>query len=102
MLATAPTLLGELVGAGCATIEGKALSAPGSVELLLPLRPVVYDIAGTYNLVTALRVPADDPAIEAAYESGSDEHIAAVIELMDQRHANQQAVTGQFMAAGRT
>ena len=30
------------------------------------------------------------------------EHIAAVGRLMDQRHANQQAVTGQFMAAGRT
>lgn len=41
-------------------------------------------------------------AIEAAYESGNAEHIAAVIRLMDQRHANQQAVTGQFMAAGRT
>jgi hypothetical protein len=39
--------------------------------------------------------------IEAAYESGNDEHIAAVDRLMDQRHANQQAVTGQFMAAGR-
>jgi hypothetical protein len=41
-------------------------------------------------------------AIEAAYESGDADHIAAVIRLMDQRHANQQAVTGQFMAAGRT
>ena len=41
-------------------------------------------------------------AIEAAYESGDAEHIAAVVALMDQRHANQQAVTGQFMAAGRT
>lgn len=41
-------------------------------------------------------------AIEAAYESGDSDHIAAVIELMDQRHANQQAVTGQFQAAGRT
>ena len=41
-------------------------------------------------------------AIEAAYESGNAEHIAAVGRLMDQRHANQQAVTGQFMAAGRT
>ena len=40
-------------------------------------------------------------AIEAAYESGDAEHIAAVGRLMDQRHANQQAVTGQFMAAGR-
>ena len=41
-------------------------------------------------------------AIEAAYDSGNAEHIAAVGQLMDQRHANQQAVTGQFMAAGRT
>jgi len=41
-------------------------------------------------------------AIEAAYESGEAGHIAAVMELMDQRHANQQAVTGQFQAAGRT
>ena len=41
-------------------------------------------------------------AIEAAYDSGNTEHIAAVGQLMDQRHANQQAVTGQFMAAGRT
>jgi hypothetical protein len=41
-------------------------------------------------------------AIEAAYESGDADHIAAVMTLMDQRHANQQAVTGQFMAAGRT
>ena len=41
-------------------------------------------------------------AIEAAYESGDSDHIDAVMRLMDQRHANQQAVTGQFMAAGRT
>jgi hypothetical protein len=41
-------------------------------------------------------------AIEAAYESADPDHIAAVIALMDERHANQQAVTGQFMAAGRT
>ncbi len=41
-------------------------------------------------------------AIEAAYESGDADHIAAVGRLMDQRHANQQSVTGQFMAAGRT
>ena len=40
-------------------------------------------------------------AIEAAYESGDADHIDAVGRLMDQRHANQQAVTGQFMAAGR-
>ena len=40
-------------------------------------------------------------AIEAAYASGDAGHIAAVGRLMDQRHANQQAVTGQFMAAGR-
>jgi tetratricopeptide (TPR) repeat protein len=40
-------------------------------------------------------------AIEAAYESGDADHIAAVGRLMDQRHANQQSVTGQFMAAGR-
>jgi hypothetical protein len=41
-------------------------------------------------------------AIEAAYASGNADHIASVGRLMDQRHANQQAVTGQFMAAGRT
>jgi hypothetical protein len=41
-------------------------------------------------------------AIEAAFESADADHIAAVIALMDERHANQQAVTGQFMAAGRT
>lgn len=41
-------------------------------------------------------------AVEAAYASGNADHIAAVGRLMDQRHANQQAVTGQFMAAGRT
>ncbi len=40
-------------------------------------------------------------AIEAAYESGDSGHIDAVGRLMDQRHANQQSVTGQFMAAGR-
>lgn len=40
-------------------------------------------------------------AIEAAYESGDAHHIAAVGRLMDQRHENQQSVTGQFMAAGR-
>ena len=40
-------------------------------------------------------------AIEAAYESGDAGHIEAVGRLMDQRHANQQSVTGQFMAAGR-
>ena len=41
-------------------------------------------------------------AIEAAYASGDDDHIATVSTLIDQRHANQQAVTGQFMALGRT
>ena len=41
-------------------------------------------------------------AVEAAYESGDADHIAAVMALMDQRHANQQPVTGQFVAAGRT
>ena len=41
-------------------------------------------------------------AIEAAYASGDDAHIATVSTLIDQRHANQQAVTGQFMALGRT
>jgi hypothetical protein len=41
-------------------------------------------------------------AVEAAYASGDADHIAAVGRLMDQRHANQQTVTGQFMAAGRT
>ena len=40
-------------------------------------------------------------AVEAAYASGKAEHIATVIGLMDQRHAHQQEVTGQFMAAGR-
>ena len=41
-------------------------------------------------------------AVEAAYASGDAAHIADVLELMDQRHANQQTVTGQFMAVGRT
>jgi hypothetical protein len=41
-------------------------------------------------------------AIEAAYASGDPDHIAAVGRLVDQRHANQQTVTGQFMALGRT
>ena len=41
-------------------------------------------------------------AIEAAYASGDAEHIATVGRLIDQRHANQQTVTGQFMALGRT
>jgi hypothetical protein len=41
-------------------------------------------------------------AIEAAYASGDADHIAAVGRLVDQRHANQQAVTGQFIAIGRT
>lgn len=40
-------------------------------------------------------------AAEAAYASGEAEHVRAVIRLMDQRHANQQTVTGQFMAVGR-
>ena len=40
-------------------------------------------------------------AVEAAYASGNAEHIATVMGLMDQRHAHQQEVTGQFMAAGR-
>lgn len=40
-------------------------------------------------------------AIEAAYESGDADHIAAVGRLIDQRHANQQTVTGQFTALGR-
>jgi hypothetical protein len=41
-------------------------------------------------------------AIEAAYASGDADHIAAVGRLVDQRHANQQAITGQFIAVGRT
>jgi len=41
-------------------------------------------------------------AAEAAYASGDAGHVKAVIRLMDQRHSNQQTVTGQFMAAGRT
>jgi hypothetical protein len=40
-------------------------------------------------------------AIEAAYESGDEEHIATVGALIDQRHDHQQTVTGQFMALGR-
>jgi hypothetical protein len=40
-------------------------------------------------------------AIEAAYESGDEGHIAVVGALIDQRHDNQQKVTGQFMALGR-
>lgn len=40
-------------------------------------------------------------AAEAAYDAGDPDHIAAVLALMDQRHANQQAVTGQFVAVGR-
>ena len=39
---------------------------------------------------------------EVAFEAGSPDHVATVLALMDQRHANQQAVTGQFVAAGRT
>ena len=41
-------------------------------------------------------------AVEAAYDVGDADQIAAVGRLMDQRHANQQSVTGQFMAVGRT
>ncbi len=41
-------------------------------------------------------------AVEAAYASGDADHIAAVGRLIDQRHANQQTVTGQFTALGRT
>lgn len=41
-------------------------------------------------------------AVEAAYATRDEGHIATVNRLIDQRHANQQAVTGQFMAAGRT
>jgi hypothetical protein len=41
-------------------------------------------------------------ATEAAYASGNADHIAAVDRLFDQRHANQNAVTGQFQAVGRT
>jgi hypothetical protein len=41
-------------------------------------------------------------AAEAAFASGDAGHIATVGRLIDQRHANQQAVTGQFMALGRT
>ena len=40
-------------------------------------------------------------AVEAAYASDDADHIAAVGRLMDQRHANQQTVTGQFTALGR-
>ncbi len=40
-------------------------------------------------------------AVEAAYVSGDADHIATVGRLMDQRHANQQTVTGQFTALGR-
>ena len=41
-------------------------------------------------------------ATEAAYASGNADHIAAVDRLFDQRHAHQNAVTGQFTAVGRT
>ena len=41
-------------------------------------------------------------AIDAAYASGNADHIATVGRLIDQRHANQQKVTGQFTALGRT
>ncbi len=40
-------------------------------------------------------------AVEAAYASGDEAHIATVGALIDQRHGNQQTVTGQFMALGR-
>jgi len=39
---------------------------------------------------------------EAAYASGDPERIAAVGRLFDQRMANENAVTGVFLAAGRT
>ena len=39
-------------------------------------------------------------AVEAAYVSGKADHIAAVGQLMDHRHANQQTLTGQFTVLG--
>ncbi len=41
-------------------------------------------------------------ATEAAYRSGSSEHVAAVIALVRQRIEHQDAVTGAFEAVGRT
>ncbi len=68
-----------------------------------------YDEGRTNSLVLdaaqadyALASEALSCAVEAAYASGDAAHIADVMRLMDQRHANQQTVTGQFMAVGRT
>jgi len=60
--------------------------------------PYLVDAQADY----ALASEALSCAVEAAYASGDAAHIADVMRLMDQRHANQQTVTGQFMAVGRT
>ena len=41
-------------------------------------------------------------ATEAAFASGDTARIAAVEELLQQRMANENAVTGTFLAVGRT
>jgi hypothetical protein len=41
-------------------------------------------------------------AAEAAYLDGNAERIAAIVALYDQRLANENAVTGVFLAAGRS
>jgi hypothetical protein len=80
---------------------------PGSTELTTALSAYVDGKTGSMYLDDAQADYARASevlscAIEAAYESGDPDHIAAVGRLVDQRHANQQAVTGQFMAVGRT
>ena len=59
--------------------------------------PLLDDAQNDYALASEVL----SCAIEAAYASGDAGHVAAVIALMDQRHANQQAITGQFVAVGR-
>jgi hypothetical protein len=55
------------------------------------------DAVADYQLATEVL----SCAIEAAYESDDEGHIATVGALVDQRHGHQQTVTGQFMALGR-
>jgi primase-polymerase (primpol)-like protein len=81
-------------------------SIPESTALAAAL--AAYDAGRTDGLTLdeaqadyALASEVMSCAIEAAFASGDAAHIATVGALVDQRHANQQAVTGQFMAAGR-
>jgi hypothetical protein len=91
-------------------IEGAAVAMAAALSDSADLQAALdaYSSGRTDSLVLeeaqadyALATEVLSCAIEAAYASGDETHINTVLRLMDQRHDNQQTVTGQFMAIGR-